>query len=306
MHDIAALLDGVGPAHMVGQSYGAVVVLLAAGLRPERVRSLVAIEPPAFEVARGDADADATTTSLKPVFDRAHTLTAEEFVTDWARANGMPEERLATWIEGFGDQERRRPPPARPSARRRRSCLRRHRRPDPIDRDRPSAANRKRRSGRGTRPSESHCERRAGAGRRRGRAGRLRRFHSPEIRDRRQRADHERVSARSPANQLNSGEQHRLLVDDCGNGVERRKGLGLQLVQRMVEQGLRGHFALGARPGGGTRAEDVLVARSFESDPGGGGGMALPFGLLANPGTVILLLLGTVVLVAAMAGGTRG
>jgi two-component sensor histidine kinase len=60
--------------------------------------------------------------------------------------------------------------------------------------------------------------------------------------------------------QLNSGEQHRLLVDDCGNGVERRKGLGLQLVQRMVEQGLRGHFALGARPGGGTRAEVVFPA----------------------------------------------
>jgi pimeloyl-ACP methyl ester carboxylesterase len=105
MHDVAALLDDVGPAHMVGQSYGAVVVLLAAGLRPERVRSLVAIEPPAFEVARGDVDADARTTSLKPVFDRATNSTADEFVADWAQANGMPEERLATWIEGFGDQE---------------------------------------------------------------------------------------------------------------------------------------------------------------------------------------------------------
>jgi two-component sensor histidine kinase len=60
--------------------------------------------------------------------------------------------------------------------------------------------------------------------------------------------------------QLNSGEQHRLLVDDCGKGVERRTGLGLQLVQRVVEQGLRGHFALGARPGGGTRAEVVFPA----------------------------------------------
>jgi len=29
MHDVAALLDDAGPAHMVGQSYGAVVVLLA-------------------------------------------------------------------------------------------------------------------------------------------------------------------------------------------------------------------------------------------------------------------------------------
>jgi len=60
--------------------------------------------------------------------------------------------------------------------------------------------------------------------------------------------------------QLNSGEHHRLLVDDCGNGVERTTGLGLQLVQRMVEQGLHGRFALGARPGGGTRAEVVFPA----------------------------------------------
>jgi pimeloyl-ACP methyl ester carboxylesterase len=105
MHDVAALLDDLGPAHLVGQSYGAVVALLAAGLRPERVRSLVAIEPPAFEVARGDADADATTASLKPVFDSATELTAAEFVANWARANGMPEERLTAWIEGFGDQE---------------------------------------------------------------------------------------------------------------------------------------------------------------------------------------------------------
>ena len=59
---------------------------------------------------------------------------------------------------------------------------------------------------------------------------------------------------------LSSGEQHRLLVDDCGNGAEHTTGLGLQLVQRMVEQGLHGRFALGARPGGGTRAEVVFPA----------------------------------------------
>ncbi len=49
MHDLATLFDEIGPAHLVGQSYGAVVVLLTAGLRPERVLSLIAIEPPAFE-----------------------------------------------------------------------------------------------------------------------------------------------------------------------------------------------------------------------------------------------------------------
>ena len=88
MHDVAALLDDVGPAHLVGQSYGAVVALLAAGLRPERVRSLVAIEPPAFEAAQGDPDADATTASLKPVFRRAAEMTADEFVAEWAGRTG--------------------------------------------------------------------------------------------------------------------------------------------------------------------------------------------------------------------------
>jgi pimeloyl-ACP methyl ester carboxylesterase len=51
--DVAALLgDG---AHLVGHSYGGVVSLVAAARRPEAVRSLVLIEPPAFGVARGDA-----------------------------------------------------------------------------------------------------------------------------------------------------------------------------------------------------------------------------------------------------------
>ena len=52
----------------------------------------------------------------------------------------------------------------------------------------------------------------------------------------------------------------------------------------------------------------VLIDRSFASTPdvGGGQSMAGLFGFLANAGTVVLLLLGAVVLVAAMAGGTRG
>jgi pimeloyl-ACP methyl ester carboxylesterase len=41
------------PAHLVGHSYGGVISLLAAALRPDRVRSLVVAEPPAFGVARG-------------------------------------------------------------------------------------------------------------------------------------------------------------------------------------------------------------------------------------------------------------
>jgi pimeloyl-ACP methyl ester carboxylesterase len=50
--DVAELLDN--GAHLVGHSYGGVVSLLAAARRPDAVRSLVLIEPPAFGVARGD------------------------------------------------------------------------------------------------------------------------------------------------------------------------------------------------------------------------------------------------------------
>jgi pimeloyl-ACP methyl ester carboxylesterase len=49
------LADG---AHLVGHSYGGVISLLAAARRPEAVRSLTVIEPPAFAVARGNQDAD--------------------------------------------------------------------------------------------------------------------------------------------------------------------------------------------------------------------------------------------------------
>jgi pimeloyl-ACP methyl ester carboxylesterase len=50
--DVAELL-GEG-AHLVGHSYGGVVSLLAAARRPDAVRSLTVIEPPALGLVRGD------------------------------------------------------------------------------------------------------------------------------------------------------------------------------------------------------------------------------------------------------------
>ena len=45
-------------AHVVGHSYGGVVSLLLAARRPELVRSLTVVEPPAFRLARGVAPVD--------------------------------------------------------------------------------------------------------------------------------------------------------------------------------------------------------------------------------------------------------
>ena len=58
--------------------------------------------------------------------------------------------------------------------------------------------------------------------------------------------------------QLNGGPQTRLRVDDSGCGVDGAAGFGLELVRRMVEQGLRGSFELSELSGGGTRAEVVF------------------------------------------------
>src|SRR5919201_2896196 len=66
---VAELLeDG---AHLVGHSYGGVISLYAATLRPEAVRSLTVIEPPAFALARGYAEADRLVAELLELWARA-------------------------------------------------------------------------------------------------------------------------------------------------------------------------------------------------------------------------------------------
>src|ERR687887_198110 len=53
-------------AHLVAHSYGGVVSLYAAALRPEAVRSLTVIEPPAFGIARGHPAVDRLRQGLGP------------------------------------------------------------------------------------------------------------------------------------------------------------------------------------------------------------------------------------------------
>jgi two-component sensor histidine kinase len=60
---------------------------------------------------------------------------------------------------------------------------------------------------------------------------------------------------------LRSGESTRLTVEDSGDTTRGdTSGFGLELVRRMVEQGLDGRFELCALPAGGTRAEVVFPA----------------------------------------------
>jgi two-component sensor histidine kinase len=57
---------------------------------------------------------------------------------------------------------------------------------------------------------------------------------------------------------LSGGLQTTLRVDDSGCGLQIASGFGLDLVRRMVEQGLDGRFELSSLSGGGTRAEVVF------------------------------------------------
>jgi len=82
--DVTQLLgDG---AHLVGHSYGGVVSLLAAARRPESVRSLVLIEPPAFGVARGDPAVEEMIGNIESA----------------ARATQDPSEYRASFLRGLG------------------------------------------------------------------------------------------------------------------------------------------------------------------------------------------------------------
>ncbi len=75
---IAELLgDG---AHLVGHSYGAVIALYAAALRPQAVRSLTVSEPGCLKLAAGDPLADAQIAHGEELYARAGELAPEDFL----------------------------------------------------------------------------------------------------------------------------------------------------------------------------------------------------------------------------------
>lgn len=72
--------------HLVGQSYGGVIALLAAARRPELVASLTVIEPPAFDLARGHA-------------------AVEAFIASGEAISGDPETYLREFIDLVGSPQ---------------------------------------------------------------------------------------------------------------------------------------------------------------------------------------------------------
>jgi len=85
--EIAALLDP--HAHLLGHSYGAIVCMFAAALRPEAVRSLTVVEPPAFGLVRGDPAVDLLVERLRAHKRDGAGLGEEEYLRGFLDAWGF-------------------------------------------------------------------------------------------------------------------------------------------------------------------------------------------------------------------------
>lgn len=103
--DLVALLEELGGAHLVGHSYGGVVCLLAAGTRPDLTRSVVAVEPPAFEAGAGNPQVDEVLSRNKAVAERAPDLDTEGYVREWGATVGQSRFEVAAWTEGFTEAD---------------------------------------------------------------------------------------------------------------------------------------------------------------------------------------------------------
>ena len=101
-------------AHLVGHSYGAVIALHAAALRPGAVRSLTVTEPGALRVAAGDPEVERTIAFGEELYRRRGELDPRDFVhlfrTGVGSAHATPE-RMPEWLaRGAGHVMEERPP----------------------------------------------------------------------------------------------------------------------------------------------------------------------------------------------------
>jgi pimeloyl-ACP methyl ester carboxylesterase len=100
-------------AHLVGHSYGAVIALLAAGLRPEAVRSLTVSEPGCLRVAAGVPEVDEMIADGERLFAHASEIPSEDFLRLFrggaGSAYGTPEDLPDELLRGVELLKRERP-----------------------------------------------------------------------------------------------------------------------------------------------------------------------------------------------------
>lgn len=109
---IAELLgDG---AHLVGHSYGAVIALFAAALRPEAVRSLTVSEPGALGVAAGNPAVDSVIAQGDELFRRGRDMDPRDMLVFFrdgvGSSHSTPDELQGDLLAGAKLLMRERPP----------------------------------------------------------------------------------------------------------------------------------------------------------------------------------------------------
>lgn len=89
-------------SHLVGHSYGAVIALLAAALRPEAVRSLSVSEPGLLRLAAGMPEADAMIARGEEMYRRGPAAAPRDFLMAFrsgVHSTNETPERLPDWLE---------------------------------------------------------------------------------------------------------------------------------------------------------------------------------------------------------------
>jgi pimeloyl-ACP methyl ester carboxylesterase len=105
--DLVAALEDYGGAHLIGQSYGAVTVLVAAGRRPDLIRSLVVIEPPLYGIAADTSAVRPILAALEQVIEAAPSMTAESFAYSYATTvMSLSLAEAGAWIGSWGPTDR--------------------------------------------------------------------------------------------------------------------------------------------------------------------------------------------------------
>jgi pimeloyl-ACP methyl ester carboxylesterase len=100
-------------AHLVGHSYGAVIALLVAALRPEAVRTLTVSEPGCLRVAAGTPVVDEMIANGERLFSHAEDIPSEDFLRLFrggaGSAYGTPDELPEELLHGVELLKRERP-----------------------------------------------------------------------------------------------------------------------------------------------------------------------------------------------------